>query len=229
MYQRQLFGEALEGGDRGGIGREGGEDPGAGDQAPRQQGDTEDHIRPHDRLDSSLQGEGCSEEPQGDDHCLDRIRSEGDPDGEAAGVESHGAPHHPAGEKEQRRQQAGLLTEALGQQSVDGDVFAFVEGLDENERQEYPADGEAGEKLQQGPVAREGGGRYSDEGYGAGLGGDDRQARRPPGNRAATEKIIPGCRLVAGGAEAHGAYSQQEEHYERPVNNGEARLHGREV
>ena len=96
-----------------------------------------------------------------------------------------------------------------------------VEGRDEQERDGELREARAHEELGVLPVLAVGGGGHRDDRDRADLGGEERQAGRPPGDLAARQEEIDRVTLLAREADADGEQDDQRTGQNRVIRPGE--------
>ena len=163
-----------------------------------------DGVRPDHRLDAADVGVEQREQHEEQDGAEDGVAgaeaeqfvSEDEFDRDAGDIDAHAGGQSFADEEEPAGGLARGGAEGVGEQLVRGIDFAFEIVGHEDDGQKDAGNDVADDHLEEGDVAAVGHGGDTDDGQGAGLGGDDGQANPPPGDALAAEKVVAGIALV---------------------------------
>ena len=196
------------------------DEEGERDRAGAEEHQRLEHVGPDDRLHAA----GCDVDDR-DDH-EDRDRRQERPAHQVGHRHRrHGEPHPRPGqtrdEEEDRRGHLARLSEAMAKELVDRRHVVTVEGRDEQERHAQLGEARAHEELRVFPVLAVGGGRHRDDRHRADLGGQERQAGRPPRDPAARQEEVERVVLLAREHPADREQDEQRADQHRVIRPGE--------
>jgi hypothetical protein len=179
-----------------------------------------EHVGPHDRLHAAGRDVDDRDDHEDGDRRQERpVHQMGHRDRRHG--ESHPRPGQPRHEEEDRRGHLARLPEAMAEELVDRRHVVPVEGGDEQERHAQLGEARAHEELRVFPVLAVGGRRHRDDRHGADLGGQERQAGRPPRDPAPREEEIERVVLLAREQPADRQQDEQRADQHRVIRPGE--------